>query len=238
MRRPVKPFVTEYKGPNRRPGQPSGATPRLPSEEFSYASAANEAFARPGVESPLRHNTEDSYEAALRAADALFSPADKAVARVMSAPRIDHSALADQDQPGSEGETSELAHGGGRVLRAIEEPPIPGLAELEAAHAPKRRGRKPGSKNKAKAPVFDDDAPRSAPQGPAAHARPTPSAPPPAFRDMDFDAARPAAAAAPRTATKPLATTYRARDDARFSWVRTKLKPGEEWKRRLPKVCW
>jgi hypothetical protein len=235
MRRPVKPFVTEYKGPNRRPGHPAGATQRQPSEEFSYASAANEVFGRPHAESTQRHNPEDSYEAALRAADALFSPSEKPAVVAMSAPRIDHSAMADQDQPGFDSEASELAaQGGGRILRAIDEPPMPGLAELEAEHAPKRRGRKPGSKNKAKAPVFQDDAPRL-----AAHARPAPSASPLEFDDEDFDDARPLpVVAAPRTVAKAPATTYRERDDERFSWVRTKLKPGEEWKRRLPKVCW
>lgn len=237
MRRPVKPFVTEYKGPNRRPGHPVGATQRQPPEEFSYASAANEVFARPQADNTQRHSAEDSYEAALRAADALFSPSEKPATSVMSAPRVDHSAIADQEQPGLEAAPSDpVAHGnGGRILRAIDEPPVPGLAELEAEHAPKRRGRRPGSKNKVKVPVFEDDAPR-----PTSYARPTPSVPSFDFDDEAFDDARPApvVAAAPRAAPKAPATSYRERDDERFSWVRTKLKPGEEWKRRLPKVCW
>lgn len=231
MRRPVKPFVTEYKGPNRRPGHPAGPVARQ-GEEFSYATAANEAFSRSAVDAP-RHNPEDAYEAALRAADALFSPAAaKPAAPAAHNPHVG-SLVADRADPPTEAATSEHAGpgNGGRILRAIDEPPAPDLAALEAEHAPKRRGRKPGSKNKLKAPVFEDDAPRSP-------TRPSASVPPPVFRDEDFDAARPVAAAAPRTSTKASATTYRARDDARFAWVRTKLKPGEEWKRRLPKVCW
>ncbi|WP_158807090.1 hypothetical protein [Beijerinckia sp. L45] len=230
MRRPVKPFVTEYKGPIRRPGQAAGSAQRLQSEEFSYATAANEVFSRSGGDMP-RHNPEDAYEAALRAADALFSPAEKAPEPKLSAPRFESTAMADHDQPDIE--SGDAPGSGGRILRAIDETPAPGLAELEAEREPKRRGRKPGSKNKPKAPVFIDDVPRAPVQ-----ARPAPSTPPPVFRDADFDAPRPAPEATPRPATTTPSSTYRSRDEERFAWVRTKLKPGEEWKRRLPKVCW
>lgn len=230
MRRPVKPFVTEYKGPNRRPGHPAGAVQRQ-SDEFFFATFPAEVSARPAADA-ARHNPEDAYEAALRAADALFSPTEKAPTAAESIARTDPTA---EDQPSLAGESPDHAapgHGG-RILRAIDEPPVPGLAELEAERAPKRRGRKPGSKNKPKAPVFLDDAPRVAPPRPAGEI------PTFAFLDLDVDAPRssPAATVA-RAQAAPEGATYRARNDKRFSWVRTKLKPGEEWKRRLPKVCW
>ena len=229
MRRPVKPFVTEYKGPNRRPGHPGAAAQRLQSEEFSYATAAHDAFARPMPDAP-RHTPEDSYEAAMRAADALFAPtAVKAPAPVARPPRVESGDAADHEQPETEAEPANLAHGGGRILRAIDERPMLDLDEPGAERVPMRRGRKPGSKNKPKAPVFVDDAPKTLPS-----ARPTASAPL-GFHDADFETAGSAPVPAPRSGA---ATAYKTRDAERFAWVRTKLKPGEEWKRRLPKVCW
>jgi hypothetical protein len=230
MRRPVKPFVTEYKGPNRRPGHPGAAAQRLQSEEFSYATAAQDVFARPAPDAP-RNAPEDSYEAAMRAADALFAPtAAKAASPVARPPRIELTAAAAHHQPDTEAEPANHAHGGGRILRAIDEQPMLDLAEPGAERVPMRRGRKPGSKNKPKAPVFVDDAPKALPS-----ARPAPSAPPLVFRDAPADSAGSAPVPAPRSRE---ATAYRSRDPLRFAWVRTKLKPGEEWKRRLPKVCW
>ena len=71
MRRPVKPFVTEYKGPSRRPPQQAAASPRRVHEDHATASLVNESFSRGGPDHA--YFADDSYEAAMRAADALFS---------------------------------------------------------------------------------------------------------------------------------------------------------------------
>lgn len=222
MRRPVKPFVTEYKGTNRRPGGRGG-------DDFFGASAVHEAVQRPGSDNGARPDarsdharaennrsenarSENAYEAALKAADALFAPPPKS---------------ADIGGPGPEpqgkdgAEATDTSASGRRILRAIDEPPLPGLAEAEEAEPVKRRGRKPGSKNKPK-PV-------------AAAALPLATTPEPDDEDLDdedqLEVVEAPAAARP---TVP----YRPRTIDRFSWVRTRLKPGEQWKRRLPKVCW
>ena len=234
MRRPLKPFVTEYKTPNRRPpagpsDQPASDTERSPPKLFDMR-------AKP--------DSEDSYEAAMRAADALFSSPSKP-APVEADEQPAAPAMIWSETEADAAVARNGSNGGGRILRVLDETPPPEYAALEAAHAPKRRGRKPGSKNKPKvampaiAPAasetFDDltgleEAPKQTSRRARTHA-PT------------FDAASPApthlAARAVQTVAALPAGASTPRDDKRFSWVRDKLKPGEEWKRRrLPRVCW
>ena len=47
----------------------------------------------------------------------------------------------------------------------------------------------------------------------------------------------PSPVAAPALQMPAINTTAGKQRD-RFAWVRTKLRPGEKWKRRLPKVAW
>ena len=208
MRRQMKPFVTEYRGSNRR-GKESvaGRTEREPPWN---GDAPPDPFRAKQDDAG-----EDGYDAALRAADALFSPKPAA----SGAPR---GAL---QEPGSlydhvDGEGASAARlPERRILQAIEEPVVAALRESPAPA--KRRGRKPGSKNKPKValpvtPISADSAMRPPPVARAAIV-------------VAQDAASPA-----RLARRPKAT---ARRDA-FGWVRTKLKPGENWKRRLPRVVW
>lgn len=204
MRRPLKPFVTEYKG-SRRASPPFGEPAPVENER----PAPKLAEARP------RPEPEDSYEAAMRAADALFSaPVERKV----------EAHGKQQENSGQPHTDAPSERNGGRILRVIDEAPPPQFAALEAEFAPKRRGRKPGSKNKPKMPALT-----------------------PAFEPQAVDHALTVSAAVPQHVTAPAQRQVVALSDAppaprgekRYPWVRDRLKPGEDWKRRrLPRVCW
>lgn len=234
MRRPVKPFVTEYKASSRRNPAASGEQGVFESE-------------RPAPKSfdfMQRPDSDDYYDAAMRAADALFSipsSAGPAGSNPDGATRDDMSPpprhFDDEGQP----DISFSEKGGGRILRVLDEAPPPEYAALEAELTPKRRGRKPGSKNK----------PKTAMPAQAALMRdltpPAPVQPAPVVTVPAMPAARKIPALTVQAATKPASAVELApldgdaptRSGKRFSWVRDNLKPGEEWKRRrLPRVCW
>ena len=205
---------------------------------------------------PFRGDAEaeptGSYEAAMRAADALFSPRVKAGPADGSANGSTNDLANGSPRSAGSGNGQGHADGApaataseptGRVLRALDEPEpaVEPIAEL----APKRRGRKPGSVNKPKTP---ETARRRLSRGSAA----APAAPEADGTMLALDtiesvesvadAAAPEtdaveAAARPPHAPPAAQATAKLRRD-RFSWVRTKLKPGEKWKRRLPKVAW
>lgn len=291
MRRPVKPFVTEYKGSTRRPKEASEADQTFNIEAFPARSnggrhdpdldtgpgdaSAGDPRARP-TESRTRSkasqrsdagrlnaaNGEDSYEAALRAADALFSPASPSQNGHQAKP--DRSAAAPVSPEPDAGETSKAPpSGSGRILRSLDEPPPPSFADREEA-LPKRRGRKPGSKNKPKIPSPDHGAGRehraasfeaaewTRSPAPAASARFAPAhapsarllpARPSAGRAggrADISATSRFAQAVPVAGGVPTIGRLAAvrQQGQRFSWVRTTLTPGQRWKRRLPKVIW
>lgn len=243
MRRPLKPFVTEYKG-TRRQGpslqSPSLQTPSLSDAEPTPRSSEFRAFeserSRPRpVDLTAREDSDDSYEAAMRAADALFA---RPTPKPAQSPVAASGTLSDGTDVGSSPAGVER---GGRVLRALDEPPPPQLVALEAAHTPKRRGRKPGSKNKPKlipaevasavavAPVAPERLFREVPAAPSDIAAPTAQADTTStLRGLEaIPAAAAPSAGSPSNVSK------------RFSWVRDRLKPGEAWKRRrLPRICW
>ena len=197
----------------------------------------------------------------MRAADALFSPQKE-----KAQPSLQ---FVGDDFAETNGSRDT---GRGRILRAVDEPSGPmneRMEELEREHAPRRRGRKPGSKNKPKAgrptasvlttvatasdaQIADAQAtsePASVVDGPAgpvaAHGQ--------SVGDGDAEHGRPfqgqddhepdareqtgGPRAVAEDASGPVAPLP-SRARRRFAWVRTKLKPGQEWKRRLPKVCW
>jgi hypothetical protein len=259
MRRPVKPFVTEYKGNARRPASSAGLSLKLEDEAPSSPSrpAASRSEGSRTSEG-ARHaenqrfngasQPEDSYEAALRAADALFSNAPARAAEEPSAVgglsdkrRLDTNA--DGRQASSEAAVAPGGPTGGRILRVIDEAPPQVLVDLEIERTPKRRGRKPGSKNKPKlAPSFAEEPAvtrarleaSSAPTMSRAGTRKLPAVAPAAEATPTSMAAAAQRPAAPQT--QP-AAAQRPRLDP-YAWVRTKLKPGERWKRRLPKVAW
>jgi hypothetical protein len=196
MRRPLKPFVTEYKTGRKAPGQ------------LDHAGAAEPAQDGLKVRPPrLEPDQDESYEAALRAADALFRPPAE------HGPK--NQCVEGERTEDAPSQTASPLAQGGRILRVIDEEPLSPFAELEARHAPKRRGRKPGSKNKPKAAGVPAVAVHELPILPLALNGLKPLAP-------ATGAMRPKVGRADR-----------------FWWVRDRLRPGEEWKRRrLPRICW
>lgn len=244
MRRPVKPFVTEYKGNARRPSPQAGLslkiedeTPSGPARSGASRADGSRADASRVTDSQrfagLSLPSDESYEAALRAADALFSNGP-ARSEARSAPD-DEAGETTAAAPATSTPSSNPA--AGRILRVIDEAPSQALMDLEVEHTPKRRGRKPGSKNKPKVLAAFVEAPPET----RAHADGAPVAAPPAPAMMAPDKEKPPIAwtahrepppapARPVVAQRPRVEPY--------AWVRTKLKPGERWKRRLPKVAW
>lgn len=202
MRRQSKPFVTEYKSSSRRSKDAFGQDPQGDIDLSRLAAGA-----------------DDGYDAAMRAADALFSP-KRAEATQAAAPTTTAAPPAEATEAARAAPIPERP--AGRILQAIEEAPADPFAELEALHAPKRRGRKPGSKNKPKAAAIERPAPMV-------------DAPRPAIPAVAVMAA--VVAARPSEATEGESTGATPRGE-RFGWVRTKLRPGERWKRRIPKVAW
>ena len=263
MRRQVKPFVTEYRGtPRRTKDLPAGADAypdNYHARNRSYAEAQKVFQSEP---------TEDTYEAALRAADALFAseraeppsattevpatapplrgispqPTEAAIDQLFTLPVLQERFV----------ETTPR-----RILQAIEPLHDDRFAALEAERAPKRRGRKPGSKNKPKIAVGDD---WSAAMQPAAGT--VPATRPKVAADIEDAASRFVLAdfiqgevdepqvSEPEVEKSPygeleidpadnndaLPPPPRGRTD-RFGWKRDGLRPGERWKRRLPKAA-
>jgi RNA binding Region len=232
MRRPVKPFVTEYRGGSRRPsGHGSGPGMDLFKSEPNHAVASQPSLSwAPPAPSAPSEPQEDGYEAALRAADALLSGKRAAPAAPAPVPALSTEQPA---PPAPAGESVQpFPPTSGRILRAIDEPPSPEMLELqrlEAEHASKKRGRKPGSKNKPKVaalvsePIEDEEEPVAPPPPAAAPVVPVVSV---------------AAALAARAIATAPRKVQAAAPNERYAWVRTRLKPGQQWKRRLPKVAW
>ena len=232
MRRPVRPFVTEYRGGSRRPsGQGHGPEVDL----FKAEPGPNGAGSWPPAAPPQPDLQEDGYDAALRAADALLAG---------------HRTAA--NPPAADGEMPKPGSGG-RVLRVLDEAPSPEMMRLEQEFAPKKRGRKPGSKNKPKIAALAAPPAHAVPQAAADEAPVVPAvASGPTVTSVIShpgvtslaavltDAAIAAArkASAPRPATPPGTAPAAGSRGERYAWVRTRLKPGQQWKRRLPKVAW
>lgn len=257
MRRQVKPFVTEYRGTARRQkDQPSASEQPLDTQATRPRPVpdAQRVFAPDKVDT--------SYEAALRAADALFAPSPRSMATPAAVVRVDAQASnptpAEPAAPevdaafgGAAGErsTRESTNDGqdkgaqqGRILQAIEPPDSDRFAALEAERAPKRRGRKPGSKNKPKTNGADDWAANMRVAPPQSVAEPIAAATsaPAAFADA-VDEDEVGYDAAVQTNVLPVTdlpiSSARVRNE-RFGWKRSGLRPGERWKRRLPKAAW
>ena len=194
MRRPVKPFVTEYKAPNRRSSGRNGE------DLFSTAGNGEPASRR---SSDAGTHGENAYDAAMKAADAIFSPV------VDRSREVEDASAPQRNEPSVEAADAPAPAPARRILRAMDEPPPPEV--IDSQEPTRRRGRKPGSKNKPKFVVAEAEAKLT-----QRSARKIATAPSPTFPSVP----------------------YRSRNSERFPWVRTKLKPGEQWKRRLPKVCW
>ena len=258
MRRQVKPFVTEYRGNARRNKD------LHTSAEQQHESQAPRSRSYAEAEKLFQSETsDDSYEAALRAADALFDTSSrkpeptrgKALPSTLepnkAPPASMHFSKPPSEMPtetlfeddGSRGgdlSESDAVSSPRRILQAIEPPAEDRFAALEAERAPKRRGRKPGSKNKPKSIVGDDWG-----------AVPSASLPLPAELVVVQMARAPVREPAPSLAMPELDVIVdlgdagddqalpqpRNRND-KFGWKRAGLRPGERWKRRLPKAAW
>ena len=256
MRRQVKPFVTEYRGNARR------SKDSLPSGDMQQDSAAPRSRSYAAAEKVFHNETpDDSYEAALRAADALFnlSPGEAARSAFGTAPETapEPRGVASSSPPSREtsvdvakeifSDADVFASAGAsverdaavpprRILQALEPATDDRFAALEAERAPKRRGRKPGSKNKPKFVAGDDwSTARPAlaivpalPAAPPVAFSPTPT---PVLVEKEQDEAVEVAV------DDMVLPQPRGRTD-KFGWKRAGLRPGERWKRRLPKAAW
>ena len=268
MRRQVRPFVTEVRASGRRPKDAGFAVTRPDREGPRENDTPRSVFS---AASHHHDKGDDSYDAVMKAADALFSghrsesKLPKEPERPLSQPTVPVTQMAHTGRNGAYARASAdadavfappadpaatLKHdrdqpeNGGRILQAIEAPEEDSLAPLEAERTPKRRGRKPGSKNRPKIPAMTSVAAVEA-------ATVTPDLLPHASQARRPDAgARTAALVAslaePPSPATPTASVRRVSAVAAtvgkkrepFAWVRTKLRPGEKWKRRLPKVAW
>ena len=228
MRRQVKPFVTEYRASNRKTKE-TASPGHLPRD------VVHDGAAREPLRSKQDETGSDRHGAALRAADALFSVRgtapgdDMRTAKTADSRSAAEAVFAPPAQDAASTQPSEHRLQERRILRAIDTPSLEASIN-EIGDAPlKRRGRKPGSKNKPKPMALGevDVLASSALSG--------------SLADLPGASVAPASETERRAAfpvsqgTKP--TDRRTRREP-FAWVRRKLKPGEKWKRRLPKVAW
>ena len=264
MRRQVKPFVTEYRGSPRRSKDlhPSGDLQQEVQAPRSRFAEAEKMFHGDGQ--------DNSYEAALRAADALFDASPSKAEPAQHKGSVGDPELRTSSQTSSAsqaasafrnpadditrevfteedfGEASEqadryAASAPRRILQAIEPPAEDRFAALEAERAPKRRGRKPGSKNKPKIVAGDDWAVPI--ERPAAVTVPAlPAAPSRVidamsfFSEPDHDKTGAPLVVVDAVDGEPPLPRLRSRTE-KFNWKREGLRPGERWKRRLPKAA-
>lgn len=120
----------------------------------------------------------------------------------------------------------------GRILQSLVEPPATPIPDLEE-DMPKRRGRKPGSRNKARVPLHTPDAQDAGAHGPRTIEK--------VMRNLfefwvaeeDAPAVEGAEERAPAAA--PSAQPLQLRRRSRIA--REKLPRGERWKARLPKFA-
>ena len=239
MRRQVKPFVTEYRGSVRRTRDVNGAGDLQTEMQAPRSRTFAEAERAFHAEAP-----DDSYEAALRAADALFAasapePVDRRDPAIRSVSDTSVGEVSFVETPPPAPATPidhEPTVSPGRILQAIEPAVEDRFAALEAERAPKRRGRKPGSKNKPKIFVGDDWAAAETSTLGNVRALHAFLPPPPssvAKLDKATDLGNREPADSDEVADDALPRP-RGRTD-KFGWKRAGLRPGERWKRRLPK---
>lgn len=203
MRRTVRPFVREFK--NRSPKSSRHPTPVAIDHEtkpslFDFGDVA-----------PRLDDHDDGYEAALKAADAVFGK------KIGAAPALAPSGESPPPPPvgrvlPSLIETPDAAPQRRDTEKKARKPRAPRVKKAEEPAAPSRRGRPPRQPK---------DATPSLPiERPAVKiAAPAPKAFIPAQAPKIF---------APRRTRRPI----------QLRWVlQTELKAGEKWKRRLPEAA-
>jgi hypothetical protein len=248
MRRPIKPFAVEL----RRPARKAGTSPET--DEKSQATPV-----WPGADSPsrkLRDEDDDGYFAAMRAADAVFGKPDlpkaapaktesswtdslKSEEHVWTPRESAATSAAEQifkkpspsaeEQPGSDADAPATR----RILPSLtEEDPVHLILADEAAQPRKRRGRP------AKIRVEGESTPpkpRGRPRKVVPEARDLPAREAPAPVVLH----EPAPTSRPVVESQPRKLPGYVRGDIYSRWARhDTLRPGERWKKRLPKICW
>ena len=191
-RRPVPPFVTEFK---RRSSRSSASRPAR-----GGGSADNDSkpsFLDPAKFLEGRSQNDGGQDAAKRAADAVFSSNGAATSRV---------------------ETPAPPAPTGRVLPSLIEPEDELTVRLREADTKRHRGRKP---KKSAPPSLGPS------QRPARRPKIKSTAPPSAPLTAPADSER-----------QILSISPRGRRSIQRRWVlKTELKPGEKWKRRLHRAA-
>lgn len=189
-RRPVPPFITEFKKPTSR-----SSASRPARDGGAAADKPKPAFLDPKRFLGDRSENDDGLEAAMRAADAIFS--------------INAAAASEIETPAPAPK--------GRILPSLIDPEDELTIRLREAEAKRRRGRKP-----------KHDAPSSSARSERPTRRPKIKPPPPvAPTPAPIDAER-----------QILSRNPRARRSIQERWVlKTELKPGERWKRRLHRAA-
>ena len=208
MRQPLKPFSVEVRHSARRKPVPTASQPR-------------------DLLTSLGPSKDDAYDAALKAADALFGQSAAMEQHAADAASV---AIEESDPTTPISAQPSSPRPPGRILQAIEAAPDPVMA-LEAEKAPAaRRGRPPGSKNKVQRPAAASK--RGAKDGRLEVVPKAADALITALFGRSDEADPP-----PVVSRAPILLP----DDGerlRFSWIRKELQPGERWKRRMSRVCW
>lgn len=192
-RRPIPPFITEFKKRSSR------SSPSRPTRGAAAEDDSKPSFLDPGKFLEGRSRNGGGRDAAMRAADAMFSSNDSAT------PEVEPPA------PPAPAPT-------GRVLPSLIEPEDELTVRLREADAKRRRGgRKPKSATTSSEPS----------QKPVRRPKIKPAPPPAAPAPTPVDSQRQTLSAGPR-----------ARRSIQKRWVlKTELKPGERWKRRLHRAA-
>lgn len=240
MRRPIRPFVTEYKSRSAKPASRGAAEDAAPEPTPRFLEA-------PPPPPPRLRESEDSYEAAMRAADLVFGK------KVVVPPLAPQPEIAPDPEPILAEAVALFVAEPAPVEAPAPRPTgriLPSLIEVELAppHEPEPPPRKRGRPRKTPAPPPAAEQETENPVAVAVAVAPAPRKP-----------RRPAAAPAPRPTFAaieepdleadlddeividldedegPTAETPRRVSRIQARWVRrTELMAGERWKRRLP----
>jgi hypothetical protein len=238
MRRPIRPFVTEYKSRSQK------SPPRAPAEE--HDAEPRPRFLETPAPAPRAREDghDDGYEAAMKAADLIFgkklAPAEPVETTPAHVPGPANPVYAEAEavfappQAIPAAVDTPAAAPTGRILPSLIENEFAQPAEREAEPPPRKRGRPrkvvPVEPQNVEAlQIAEPKAVRApAPTAKRATRRPAPEPDLVVELDLDdeFDPTNDAADATP--------STRRPRRPIQTRWVlRTELMAGEKWKRRL-----
>ncbi|MBY6240231.1 hypothetical protein [Methylosinus sp. Sm6] len=238
MRRPIRPFVKEYKSRSAKPVSRAGADDAA-SEPTPRFLEPPPRFLEPPPASPRVRDADDSYEAAMRAADLVFgkkAPPAPPQAEVAFSPQQPQPALAQGDvllvAEAAPAEAPALRPTG-RILPSLIEADVLPPREPEPPARKRGRPRKvappPPASDEAERPVVAAPAPRK-PRRPAPLVAPLPI-----FAESDDEAELDEEIFDEEFEEERTPAGPRRLSRIQARWVRrTELMAGEKWKRRLP----